>query len=61
MFNRIVNFFKEVRLELKKVAWPNRQDTINHTLIVIGITLAVAVFLGAMDFLLTYLINTFIL
>jgi len=61
MFHRIVNFFKEARVELKKVTWPTRQETINHTIAVVVITLAVAIFLGAADFLFTYLLNKFLI
>jgi len=50
MFNKIVNFVKEARVELKKVNWPTKQQTINYTLIVIGLSIAVALFLGGLDF-----------
>ena len=55
------NYFKEVRIEMAKVKWPTRQETINYTIIVIGVSLAVAAFLGALDFIFTYLLNLFIL
>jgi len=61
IFSRIGKFFKEVRLELKKVTWPSRQETINYTLMVIGISLAVALFLGLLDFLFSWLINKFLI
>jgi len=61
IFSRIGRFFKEVRLELKKVTWPSRQETINYTLMVIGISLAVALFLGLLDFLFSWLINKFLI
>jgi len=35
--------------ELSKVVWPSRQTTINHTLMVIGVSIAVALFLGVVD------------
>jgi preprotein translocase subunit SecE len=60
-FEKIVIFFKEVRFELKKVTWPTRQEAIKHTIAVVFVTLAVAVFLGAADLLFQWLINTFIL
>jgi preprotein translocase subunit SecE len=60
-FNKITTFLKEVRLEMKKVNWPTRQETLRYTLIVIGVSLAVAAFLGALDFLFTTLLNKFIL
>jgi len=60
-FTKITTFLKEVRLEIKKVNWPNKQETLRYTLIVVGVSLAVAVFLGALDFIFNRLINTFIL
>jgi len=61
IFEKIINFFKEVRQELKKVTWPTRQETIKYTLSVVFVTLAVAIFLGAADLLFQYCINQFIL
>jgi len=58
---KIVTFLKEVRLEMKKVNWPSRQETLRYTLIVIGVSFAVAVFLGTLDFILTTLLNKFVL
>ncbi len=58
---KIVTFLKEVRLETKKVNWPSRKETIKYTLIIVGVSLAVAAFLGGLDFLFTTIINKFIL
>ncbi len=58
---KIVTFLKEVRLEMKKVNWPTREQTIKHTLIVIGVCVVVAAFLGGLDLLYTTLLNRFIL
>ena len=51
----IVNFLKEVREELRKVAWPNREQTIRYTTLVIIVAVAVGAFLGALDYILTSL------
>lgn len=59
--NKIVAFLKEVRLEMKKVNWPTRHQTLRYTLIIIGVSLAVAAFLGGLDFVFTILLNRFIL
>lgn len=58
--NKFINYLKESKEELKKVSWPTRQTTINHTLVVIGVSLAVAIFLGGIDFLLSLALQAFI-
>ncbi len=47
---RAGEFIREVRSELRKVVWPTRQEAINLTMIVIGVSAAVGVFLGLVDF-----------
>jgi len=59
--NKIVAFLKEVRLEIKKVNWPTRRETLNYTLIIIGVSLAVAIFLGGLDAIFQFLRDKFIL
>jgi len=54
-------FFKEVYWELKKVSWPNRSELLEYTALVIFITIVVAAFLGALDFIFIKLINKIIL
>lgn len=61
MANRITSYIGESKDELKKVVWPSRAETTRNTAIVIGISLAVAAFLGLADFVLTYLLDRFIL
>ena len=58
---KIVSFLKEVKLEMKKVNWPTRKETIKYTLIIIAVSIAVAVFLGGLDFIFTTILNKFIL
>ena len=48
--DKVINFLKDVRVELSKVNWPTRNQTIQYTLIVIGVSLFLALFLGAIDF-----------
>jgi len=54
---KIVTFFKEVKMEMKKVNWPTKKETIRYTLIVIGISIAVAIYLGGLDFIFTTILN----
>jgi len=48
--NKLVNYIKESRLELKKVTWPTRKEAIQHSLLVIGISVGVAAILGLADY-----------
>ena len=41
--------------ELKKVTWPTREETRNLTIVVIGISVALGIFLGGIDFILSWL------
>ncbi len=47
--NKIIAFVKEAYVELKKVNWPTREQTIKFTGMVIGVSLVVAAFLGLLD------------
>jgi preprotein translocase subunit SecE len=49
--NKIINYIKEAKIELKKVVWPTREEVIRHTLIVIGVSLATAAILGIFDYI----------
>lgn len=60
-FGKLITFFKEVRMEMKKVNWPTREQTLRYTLIVLGVSVAVAMFLGGMDFIFKLLLQKFIL
>jgi len=60
MINRLINYIKASRLELKKVVWPSKKEIISHTSLVIGISLAVAAFLGIADYILTLVIGQII-
>ncbi|MFA6145998.1 MAG: preprotein translocase subunit SecE [Patescibacteria group bacterium] len=57
MINKLKNYIKSSISELKKVAWPSRKETTNHTILVIGISLGLAAFLGLIDFFLTKLLQ----
>lgn len=61
MLERLTTFLKESRIELKKVTWPTRQETIRYTATVIVISIAVAFFLGGLDYLFQWVLNNFVL
>ena len=59
--NKLVDFLKDVKVELSKVNWPTRNQTVQYTLVVIGLSLALAVFLGGLDFIFPWGLNKFII
>ena len=61
ILTKVVIFLKEVRLEIKKVNWPTKQQTVRYTIIVVGVSFAVAVFLGGLDFMFSTLLKEFIM
>lgn len=46
-----ITYLKQVGRELKKVTWPTRAQTIEMTVLVIGVTVIIAIYIGALDFL----------
>ena len=60
MFAKIQEFFREVKIELKKVTWPSRKETIASTVVVLITVLISAVFLGLVDFILSKIIRVFL-
>lgn len=61
MSNKIIQFLREAKAELMKVNWPTKKQTANYTLAVIGVSIAVAAFLGSLDYFFNYLLKTFLL
>ena len=51
--NFVIAFLRQVRDELNLVTWPSRQKTIRLTIIVVVVSVAVGVYLGVLDLLLT--------
>lgn len=59
--NAIIRFFTEAKGELMKVNWPTKDQLVRYTVLVVVISLAVAIFLGALDTLFSYLVERFLL
>jgi preprotein translocase SecE subunit len=45
----IRQYLIEAWSELKKVAWPTRQTVVNLTLIVLGVSIAVGIYIAVLD------------
>ncbi|OGN04475.1 MAG: preprotein translocase subunit SecE [Candidatus Yanofskybacteria bacterium RIFCSPHIGHO2_01_FULL_44_17] len=59
--SKLSAFLHDVKIELARVSWPTKKQTIQHTLAVIVMSLAVAAFLGALDAVFSFILNKFIL
>ncbi len=57
MFNRIKEFFKEVKIEVKKVVYPSKDELVGSTWVVIIAVVAVSLFLGVVDLGLSKLVG----
>jgi preprotein translocase subunit SecE len=57
VWEKIIQFFHEVKAELKKVNWPTRKETIASTSVVLVIVFIIAVFLFIVDQGLSFLIR----
>ncbi len=55
VFKAILNYFKELKSELKKVVWPTRHRVLRGTIIVITMVVLVAIFVMALDFVFSFL------
>lgn len=45
-----VQYFNEVKLELKKVSWPSRPEVITATIIVVIVVIIFGIYTGLLDF-----------
>lgn len=52
--NKLITYVKASITEMKKVTWPTKKETYNYTVLVIVLSLVVAVFLGALDFVFNF-------
>ncbi len=54
---KIMAFIESVKLELSKVTWPTRKETISTTGVVVVIVFLISIYLGACDIVLAKLMR----
>ena len=57
IFEKVKQFLKEAKVELKKVTWPTPKQTLASTSVVIVVVVIISVFLGVVDFGLSKIIR----
>jgi len=58
--SKLIDYIKESNIELRKVVWPKKDEVYKHTVIVIGVSLAAAAFLGIFDYIFSQILEKFI-
>lgn len=58
--SKITSYIKDSVEEMKKVTWPTKKETYRYTVLIIGISLGVAAFLGSLDYLFNLGIKAFL-
>jgi len=56
-FGNWIEFLREVKVELGKVTWPSRKQTIGSTVVVLVFVFVIALFLGMIDIVLSSLVR----
>lgn len=56
----IANYFSDVKSELRKVTWPNREEIVTSTLVVVVVVIAFTLFIGIVDEIFIRLIKFFL-
>ena len=57
----ILTFLQEDKVELSRVNWPSQKEVVRYTFLVVAMSLSVALFLGALDYLFSFLVERYIL
>ncbi|MGO9117168.1 MAG: preprotein translocase subunit SecE [Desulfomonilaceae bacterium] len=50
-------FFREVKVELQKVTFPTRQETVGSTVVVLVLTVIISIYLGLSDWALARIVQ----
>lgn len=55
--SKLSEYIKGSAQEMKKVSWPTKKETKNYAFLVMGVSLAVAAFLGGLDFAFSFVLG----
>ena len=54
---KIRKWFKDLKVEFKKVVWPSKKTVVNNTSVVLSVIVGSALFVGAIDQLFMFLMR----
>lgn len=55
-----VTYLKDVKGEVKHISWPTRRQTVAYTILVVVISVAVAAYLGGLDWIFTQFLDAIV-
>ena len=58
--NKLLQYFKDVRSEMAKVSWPQKNEVYGATVLVVVLSIIVSLFVYACDFTLNRLVGLFL-
>lgn len=61
MFGKISKFFKQVKNEMKKVHWPNKNELSSYTMVVVITVVVMITFIGVIDLIFSNIITPLIM
>ena len=59
LFSRVKRFFKDIRGELKKVAWPPKKQVINNPTVVIVVVIISSIGISLVDYFFGLIVRLF--
>jgi preprotein translocase subunit SecE len=59
-YEKVLTFFKEVKIEMKKVSWPNKEELKNYTVVVLFVIFVMSVYIGIIDKILGIFLGIFL-
>ncbi len=57
MIEKVTKYFNDTIQELRKVAWPSKDELIGSTIVVVVMSILVSIFIGVVDQVLNKLVN----
>ena len=59
LFSRVKRFFKDIRGELKKIAWPSKKQVINNSTVVIVVVIISSIGISLVDYFFGLIVRLF--
>lgn len=60
ILKKIINFLREVKIELKRINWPSKKETLKYALIIFVFSMFVAIYLWFLDYIFVFLLEKII-